>query len=45
MNQPGASPGGGGLPLDVGVLSRTPMVGGIGNEVQIAVPGATPTGG
>jgi hypothetical protein len=41
QNQPGMSPGAGGLPLDVSVLMRPPMVGGMGNQTQITLPGAT----
>jgi len=47
-NQPGMSPGGGsGLPMDTGILMRTPMQGGIGNQTQIQLggQGPAPTGG
>lgn len=35
-NQPGTSPGpGAGVPLDTGILLRTPIQGGIGNQTQV----------
>jgi hypothetical protein len=47
-NQPGTAPGAGaGLPMDTGILMRTPMQGGIGNQTQIQLggQGPAPTGG
>jgi hypothetical protein len=42
-NQPGAAPGAGsGLPMDTGILMRTPMQGGIGNQTQIQLGGNGP---
>lgn len=48
-NQPGAAPGGGsGVPLDTGILLRTPLQGGIGNQTQVQLsggPGQSPSSG
>jgi hypothetical protein len=47
-NQPGTAPGAGsGLPMDTGILMRTPMQGGIGNQTQVQLggPGPAPAGG
>jgi hypothetical protein len=41
-NQPGMSPGGGGLPLDTSILSQTPLSGGIGNRVVVPLGGEGP---
>lgn len=48
QNQPGQSPGPGGLPMDVSLLSRTPLVGGMGSQVQVPLqssPGGGPPAG
>ena len=39
MNQPGQSPDGGGLPVETGILSRTPLEGGSGNQITASVGG------
>jgi len=42
-NQPGMAPGAGsGLPMDTGILMRTPMQGGIGNQTQVQLGGSGP---
>ncbi|HEY6057012.1 MAG TPA: hypothetical protein VIV06_03220 [Candidatus Limnocylindrales bacterium] len=49
MNQPGMSPGGGGVPIDLSILSQTPLVGGIGNRAIVPLTGGrsgpSPTNG
>lgn len=42
QNQPGQSPGGGGLPMDTSILSQTPLEGGIGNRAIIPLGGEGP---
>lgn len=48
QNQPGMSPGGGGLPVDTSILSQTPLTGGIGNRAIVPLGGEgspVPSGG
>lgn len=44
QNQPGMSPNGGGLPVEVGLLSRTPLEGGSGNQITATVGSGIPIG-
>ena len=41
QNQPGMSPGGGGLPVETGILSRTPLEGGSGNQLTATIQPTT----
>jgi len=49
MNQPGQTPEGGGspggIPVETGILSRTPLEGGSGNQITATVGGAPGGGG